>query len=78
MGEPIGGRWYLPEVECPKCGHVWHEDDYYDLIATAEKHPSYAEAECPKCEALLEGVESEPVVRISWKLRAKAEGDDDE
>ena len=52
-----------PEVECPKCGYVWHEDD------TIPDHG--LESACPDCHAKLVCVD----VETTWSWSERTEPD---
>lgn len=47
----------LPEVKCPNCGALFHEDDYYNIEAGME-------LECPACKWGIQVLDVNPTITI--------------
>lgn len=56
----------MPMCECPRCGHKWQQDDWYDVKAGDDW-------DCPKCEATLIVADVWQIVTVELKAAEAAE-----
>ncbi len=58
-----------PDVECPACGHKFHESSYFEMGEGSE-------LTCPKCGAELAVSEVETI--MMWSITTKAEYEEEQ